>query len=929
MFGGFITGGVTDAENKRASANRFAQKLPKFEEVDGESRADRLQRWKRFKAAQEVRAPESQAMPPPPNVTLTTFDQSAATLVKSRRANNNLVKSKIDRSQAPFRHLDNAAKAQMARSKSMFVMTFSPGNGLGHTHSAVDTTTDEESLTVEPVETNDDESTAEFRFEDLSTTDLERSKHTMDTEQVNSLQIQLREAADRMKQLESMCKTLEQSCDTKEDELATSRIKCKDLEGKLTELEDTKTIEMLTNEINQLKAKQKQTQRKLEQTQKTYRNAESAANVMEKAMSKLRAKVETSAVKQKEMSVQMEELSLANERAKEQVALWKKRHVAAVEEMDRKVSEARTSGSHEREQALADDLAAERNKVTALEAQLAEHIQNSQAAQRSIADKDAALARADKTTAELRSVADDAKAEAAKHRVECDATNAKLEELSAAWKAQLDASKEVQTLVQAMRAKNTTATKQLSEVTKRAEEAEKALAEMQATYIKKECEIMQINDSYTAACSENEALQGELHDQKEETKKWRDQVENALTQCQTATTNAKTWESQIVYYKQKAIADESLRRKLHNSVMELKGNIRVFCRVRPLLAEERVLKDGETTIHKVFEFPDLDVEQRSITHIKPGGKKYDGSKAANKAAKFTYDRVFTPRDSQETVYGEVGDMVQSAADGYRVCIFAYGQTGSGKTHTMHGPLHGDQRGIIPRAAAHVFEYCEKLEAQGWTSEISVSMVEIYNESLRDLMNTDSDASLEIHHHLKPAEGEDADTVVDGLSEHTVTSAGEVLNLLKKAMHYRTTAATKCNTHSSRSHTVFTMKISGFDTKEGRRRVGKLNLVDLAGSERLSESGSASNQKLLKEAQSINKSLSTLGNVIAAVASQNGHVPFRDSKLTYLLQRSLGGDCKALMFCNLSPQTHSTGESLCSLRFAKKVNACERKYLYNK
>ena len=149
------------------------------------------------------------------------------------------------------------------------------------------------------------------------------------------------------------------------------------------------------------------------------------------------------------------------------------------------------------------------------------------------------------------------------------------------------------------------------------------------------------------------------------------------------------------------------------------------------------------------------------------------------------------------------------------------------------------------------------------------------------------------------------------------------------LQIRQTAATHCNAQSSRSHTVFSMKINGFDSKEGKRRVGKLNLVDLAGSERLSQSGSAKDPKLLKEAQNINKSLSTLGNVISAVASQNGHVPFRDSKLTYLLQRSLGGDCKALMFCNLSPQTFSTGESLCSLRFAKKVNACERKYLYDK
>ena len=147
-----------------------------------------------------------------------------------------------------------------------------------------------------------------------------------------------------------------------------------------------------------------------------------------------------------------------------------------------------------------------------------------------------------------------------------------------------------------------------------------------------------------------------------------------------------------------------------------------------------------------------------------------------------------------------------------------------KTHTMHGPLHGDNRGIIPRAASHIFEYCEKLVAQGWTFSISVSMVEIYNEKLRDLLNPKSKASLEIHHHLKPVDGEEADTVVNGLSEHVVTNAAEVLTLLQKAGQIRQTAATNCNAHSSRSHTVFSMKINGFDSKEGKRRVGKIKTL---------------------------------------------------------------------------------------------------------
>ena len=163
-----------------------------------------------------------------------------------------------------------------------------------------------------------------------------------------------------------------------------------------------------------------------------------------------------------------------------------------------------------------------------------------------------------------------------------------------------------------------------------------------------------------------------------------------------------------------------------------------------------------------------------------------------------------------------------------------------------------------------------------------------------------------------------ETTVTHLAAVTVDSAAHAASLVSKAVAARTTHKTKMNDHSSRSHMVFTLKLTGTDGSGGPIR-GVLNLVDLAGSERLSRTGATGDR--LKEAQSINKSLSALGDVIAALAEKAPHVPYRNSKLTYLLQNALGGDAKTLMFANVSPVAESAQETLCSLRFAAKVNAC--------
>ncbi|GFP86382.1 kinesin-3 [Phtheirospermum japonicum] len=360
----------------------------------------------------------------------------------------------------------------------------------------------------------------------------------------------------------------------------------------------------------------------------------------------------------------------------------------------------------------------------------------------------------------------------------------------------------------------------------------------------------------------------------------------------------------------KIVEGEKLRKKLHNTILELKGNIRVFCRVRPFLSDDEVGADT-----KVVSFP---------TSMEALGRGIDLAHNGQKLS-FSFDKVFMPDASQEDVFVEISQLVQSALDGYKVCIFAYGQTGSGKTYTMMGkPGLFDQKGLIPRSLEQVFETRQTLQAQGWKYEMQVSMLEIYNETIRDLLapnRTGFDARPENsgkHYAIKhDAHG---NTHVSDLTIVDVRSSKEVSYLLERAAQSRSVGKTQMNEQSSRSHFVFTLRIMGINESTDQQVQGVLNLIDLAGSERLSKSGATGDR--LKETQAINKSLSSLSDVIFALAKKEEHVPYRNSKLTYLLQPCLGGDSKTLMFVNVSPDPSSVGESLCSLRFAARVNACE-------
>jgi kinesin family protein C1 len=339
-------------------------------------------------------------------------------------------------------------------------------------------------------------------------------------------------------------------------------------------------------------------------------------------------------------------------------------------------------------------------------------------------------------------------------------------------------------------------------------------------------------------------------------------------------------------------------RYLHNDYQETKGNIRVFCRVRkdPYVSHNK---------YKYVEYPHYNTIE---LHSQPQKSNTGGTKEITFKETYKFDIVFKPEDSQEDVFKEISQLVTSALDGYKVCIFAYGQTGSGKTFTMQGE-DGDLRGIIPRSVEQIFKVKSLMELNNWKFNIEVSYIEIYLDQIRDLLlNSNNIIS--------------KDKIATSLE---VISEEDLNNTFQTATKRRKVAETYCNEKSSRSHSIFQLKINAYNNVTGQERNGALNLIDLAGSERISKSRVEDDRK--KETISINKSLTALKSVITALVNSNGksasqqYIPYRDSLLTHYLQNYLGGDSKTLMFVNISPLIANYSESSNSLKFASDVNLC--------
>uniref|UniRef100_A0A8C5HDW3 Kinesin-like protein n=1 Tax=Gouania willdenowi TaxID=441366 RepID=A0A8C5HDW3_GOUWI len=344
--------------------------------------------------------------------------------------------------------------------------------------------------------------------------------------------------------------------------------------------------------------------------------------------------------------------------------------------------------------------------------------------------------------------------------------------------------------------------------------------------------------------------------------------------------------------------------------IEYLDNVKVVVRCRPLNQKEKMM--GHKHAVTVDEIRGtITVNKLETPHEPP--------------KTFTFDTVFGPESKQLDVYNLTArPIIDSVLEGYNGTIFAYGQTGTGKTYTMEGVRAvPEQRGIIPNSFAHVFGHIAK--AEGDTRFlVRVSYLEIYNEEVRDLLGKDQMQRLEVK------ERPDVGVYIKDLSGYVVNNADDMDRIMTLGHKNRSVGATNMNEHSSRSHAIFTITIEcsekGADGNQ-HVRMGKLHLVDLAGSERQGKTG-ATGQRL-KEATKINLSLSTLGNVISAlVDGKSTHVPYRNSKLTRLLQDSLGGNSKTMMCANIGPADYNYDETISTLRYANRAKNIKNKARIN-
>jgi len=399
--------------------------------------------------------------------------------------------------------------------------------------------------------------------------------------------------------------------------------------------------------------------------------------------------------------------------------------------------------------------------------------------------------------------------------------------------------------------------------------------------------------------------------------------------------------------KRRLAAERAQRIALHERVMELQGNIRVFARCRPVVPIDSAFYHGDNSenegqagqaspeppaVFTVVSANPSAAQEKGFGEelvVRDVSRSYGAMRG--ETLRFEYDACFSEAASQEQVFDQVRPLVTSFLDGYNVCIFAYGQTGSGKTYTMEGGESPESQGINGRTLREAFSLAvERGGAQHDCSfSFRVEYLEVYNETVRDLFDGAGGSGLEVR------QSADGRVHVPGLTSISISSPEELERLTALGGRRRAVGAHKMNDASSRSHAILTVVCDAL--VGGKAQQSRLHLVDLAGSERVAKTDAVGER--LKEAQNINKTLSALGDVIMALSARKseaagaqaarkggaagaGHVPFRNSKLTYLLQDSLSGRSKVLMICTVAPSPCHVGESICSLNFAARCRAVQ-------
>eukprot|EP00043_Microstomoeca_roanoka_P012365 m.119595 g.119595 ORF g.119595 m.119595 type:complete len:837 (-) comp15473_c1_seq2:56-2566(-) len=438
----------------------------------------------------------------------------------------------------------------------------------------------------------------------------------------------------------------------------------------------------------------------------------------------------------------------------------------------------------------------------------------------------------------------------------------------------------------AISAKYSTASQDSTELQERAASLETTVAQKDADITALMAEIEKLNEEAEQHLAEKEQLEHLRASSKARDKSLREREDF----CEQIMTRFKD--------------EQKRRRALHNQLMELQGNIRVHCRIRPLLSDE----NDKDTARIVVEPLDL---QTLRAEIKPGDLR-----------EFEFDRVHGPDATNESVFYELQTLITSFIDGYNVCIMAYGQTGSGKTHTMLGAGASSavrcKDGIVFRAVDEVFKLTAERQTEYYHS-LSVSVAEIYNNKIRDLLGEDFEGSHEV------IVGSAGDADVPTLIKAPVHDADSVLDLVNRGMRFRAERTTDLNERSSRSHLIVTISCESRSKVDNSCLLSRLHMVDLAGSE---------NNKMakqhgdgLREASNINKSLSALGDVMAALdlrkSNPKRHIPYRNSKLTLMLKDAIGGNAKTLLLACASPTFAFSAETINTLRFGQRARNVQK------
>jgi len=426
-------------------------------------------------------------------------------------------------------------------------------------------------------------------------------------------------------------------------------------------------------------------------------------------------------------------------------------------------------------------------------------------------------------------------------------------------------------------------------IEKKKEEEKKRLLEL-------EDKRLSIEVEYGNAKKEGNKIQRELDDNKNLADKKKEELEN-IKKINSELSEKINYFTEIIKYQTQLHTDiQAYKNQTNNEYQEAKGNVRVFCRIRPPLPKELTKKQ-------------INIEYRGDNSLIIKGEKktsYIGRDGIHQdIEQFQFNRIFRKEDTQEEVFEEVSPLIQSSLDGFNINIFAYGQTGSGKTFTMEGDLSSPEKyGIVPRSVDRIFkDFEEELNGTGWDMKFFLSVCEIYNKKTRDLL---AEKNVEKTEELKEME---------------IRSLKEWNDNFGQIGQRRKVAETKMNMESSRSHLIFKIKIHLHNRKSQEDRFGSLNLIDLAGSERVDKS--TVSEERFKESIEINSSLTHLKSVFEAMKSKHDKfVPFHNTPLTDVLKDCLSGDnSKTLMFVNISPMLDSFKESTCSLKFATDVNKC--------